>query len=49
MRLLRADPRRQRLLLERLSYVDLSELWDVEACEIVAGFYPRLHKPAPPS
>jgi streptomycin 6-kinase len=46
--LLRADPRRMALLLERLSTVDLSDHWDVEACEIVAGFYPRLHKPAPP-
>jgi streptomycin 6-kinase len=27
---------------------DLTDVWDVEACEIVAGFYPRLHKPAPP-
>ena len=46
--LLRADPRRMALLLERLSYVDLTDVWDIEACEIVAGFYPRLHKPAPP-
>ena len=46
--LLRADPRRMALLLERLSYVDLTGVWDVEACEIVAGLYPRLHKPAPP-
>ena len=46
--LLRADPRRMALLLERLSHVDLTGVWDVEACEIVAGFYPRLHRPAPP-
>ena len=46
--LLRADPRRMAMLLERLSYADLTDVWDVEACEIVAGFYPRLHKPAPP-
>lgn len=46
--LLRADPRRMALLLERLSTDDLTDHWDVEACEIVAGFYPRLHKPAPP-
>ena len=46
--LLRADPRRYALLLERLHFEDLSELWDVEACEIVAGFYQRLHVPAPP-
>jgi streptomycin 6-kinase len=46
--LLRADPHRMALLLERLSYTDLTEVWDIEACEIVAGFYQRLHKPAPP-
>jgi streptomycin 6-kinase len=46
--LLRADPRRMAMLLERLSYTDLTGLWDVEACEIVAGFYPRLHRAAPP-
>ena len=27
---------------------DLDELWDVEACEIVAGLYARLHVPALP-
>ena len=36
------------LLLERLHPEDLTDLWDVEACEIVAGFYARLHVPAPP-
>ena len=46
--LLRADPRRYALLLERLHFEDLSELWDVEACEIVAGFYQRLHVAALP-
>lgn len=46
--LLRADPRRMALLLERLSYADLTDLWDIEACEVVAGLYSRLHKPAPP-
>ena len=46
--LLRADPRRSAMLLERLSYVDLTDTWDIEACEIVAGFYSRLHIPAPP-
>ena len=46
--LLRADPRRYALLLERLHFEDLSELWDLEACEIVAGLYARLHVPAPP-
>ncbi|HEX6485540.1 MAG TPA: aminoglycoside phosphotransferase family protein [Nocardioidaceae bacterium] len=46
--LLRADPRRYALLIERLHFEDLSDLWDVEACEIVAGLYARLHVPAPP-
>lgn len=48
VRLLRADPKRFALLLERLDTEDLSELWDVQACEIVGGFYRRLHVPAPP-
>lgn len=48
VRLLGADPRRRALLLERLPAHDLSDLWDVEACEIVAGLYQRLHVPAPP-
>ena len=43
--LLRADPRRMAMLLERLSTNDLTALWDIEACEIVAGFYRRLHIP----
>jgi streptomycin 6-kinase len=47
-RLLRADPRRGALLLERLSTRDLTGEWDVEACELVAGLYGRLHVPAPP-
>jgi streptomycin 6-kinase len=46
--LLRADPRRYAMLLERLHPDDLSELWDVEACEVIAGFYSRLHVPALP-
>jgi streptomycin 6-kinase len=46
--LLRADPRRAALLLERLHPEDLTCLWDIEACEVVAGFYGRLHVPAPP-
>jgi streptomycin 6-kinase len=46
--MLRADPRRYALLLERLRTADLTGLGDLEACEIVAGFYPRLHVPAPP-
>jgi streptomycin 6-kinase len=48
VRLLRADPGRSAMLLERLHTTDLTEAWDVEACEIVAGFYARLHVPAPP-
>jgi streptomycin 6-kinase len=47
-RLLRADPRRFALLLERLHPEDLTDLWDIDACEIVAGFYQRLHVLAPP-
>ncbi len=46
--LLRADPRRWALLLERLHEETLAELWDLEACEVVAGLYGRLHIPAPP-
>jgi len=48
VRLLRADPRRWALLLERLHPEDLSETWDVEACEIVGRLYHRLHGPALP-
>jgi streptomycin 6-kinase len=48
VRLLRADPHRRAMLLERLHPEDLNHLWDVEACEVVAGLYPRLHLPAPP-
>jgi streptomycin 6-kinase len=48
VQLLRADPNRRAMLLERLHAEDLTELWDVEACEVVAGLYPRLHVPAPP-
>jgi streptomycin 6-kinase len=48
VRLLRADPHRRALLLERLHRRDLTELGDIEACEIVAGLYPRIHRPAFP-
>ena len=48
VRLLRAVPHRFALLLERLQPEDLTDVWDVEACEIVAGLYARLHRPAPP-
>ena len=46
--LLRADPHRWALLLERLHPEDLTDLWDLEACEIVAGLYELLHVPALP-
>jgi streptomycin 6-kinase len=48
VRLLRADPHRWAMLLERLRPDDLRGLWDVQACEIVGGLYGRLHVPAPP-
>ena len=48
VRLLRADPHRRALLLERLHATDLSDLGDLEACEVVAALYPRLHRPALP-
>lgn len=48
VRLLRADPRRRALLLERLLERDLKDVGDLEACEVVAGLYPRLHRPALP-
>jgi len=46
--LLRADPRRDAVLLERLHAEDVGELWDVAACEVVGELYRRLHVPAPP-
>jgi streptomycin 6-kinase len=48
VRLLRADPHRSALLLERLSREDLADHWDVQACEIVGDLYGRLHVAAPP-
>jgi streptomycin 6-kinase len=48
VRLLRADPHRRALLLERLDRRDLTEVWDVQACQIVAELYPRIHVPALP-
>jgi streptomycin 6-kinase len=48
VQLLRADPHRRALLLERLHLDDLTALPDVAACEVVAGFYRRLHVPALP-
>jgi streptomycin 6-kinase len=46
--LLRADPHRAAMLLERLHQERLLEIWDLEACEVVAGLYGRLHVPALP-
>jgi streptomycin 6-kinase len=49
VRLLRADPRRSAMLLERAAPGhDLGRLPVREACEVVAGLYARLHRPAIP-
>ena len=48
VQLLKADPHRQAMLLERLHPERLTEVWDLEACEIVAGLYAQLHVPAIP-
>ena len=48
VRLLRADPRRRALLLDWLPGPDLSDAWDVEACEVVGALYKPLHVPAMP-
>ena len=48
VRMLRADPRRSAMLLERLHRERLLDVWDLEACEIVAGLYGLLHVPALP-
>ncbi|MDT5181527.1 MAG: streptomycin 6-kinase [Mycobacterium sp.] len=47
-RLLRADPHHRAVLLERLRPQSLDELWDVEACDVVAALYPRIHVPGLP-
>ncbi len=47
-RLLRADPHRRAILLERLRPESLDTANDVDACEVVAGLYRRLHVPAMP-
>lgn len=46
--LVRADPRRRALLLERLEAEDLGDAWDVEACEVVGELYGSLHVGAGP-
>jgi streptomycin 6-kinase len=48
VQLLRADPRRFALLLERLEPRDLTTVDALEACEIVGSTYKRLHLPAGP-
>jgi streptomycin 6-kinase len=48
VRLLSADPHRRALLLERLHPADLTTIDVLEACEVVAGLYARLHVPAFP-
>lgn len=48
VRLLRADPGRRAMLLEKLHDRDLTDVPDLEACEVVARLYERLHVPAPP-
>ncbi len=48
VRLRRADPHRRALLLDWMAGPDLSDTWDVEACEVVGGLYGPLHLPALP-
>jgi len=48
VQLLRADPRRFALLLERLEPRDLTTVDALDACEIVGSTYKRLHVPAGP-
>ena len=48
VRMLRADPARRALLLERLHTTDLGDTWDIEACEVVAGLWSSLHLPSLP-
>lgn len=46
VRLLRADPGRGVLLLERAGPDDLTSVDPLAACEIIARLYPHLHRPA---
>lgn len=48
VRMLRADPARGVLLLERLGPDDLTTLPVPTACEVIAGLYSRLHRPSTP-
>jgi streptomycin 6-kinase len=48
VRLMRADPGHRAMLLEPLdAHTTLRSVSVAEACEVVAGLYPRLHVPAP--
>ncbi|MRJ74994.1 aminoglycoside resistance protein [Aeromicrobium sp. SMF47] len=47
VRLVRADPRRDAMLLERLQTRDLGSVPVLQACSVVAGLLGRLHVPAP--
>ena len=49
VQLLRADPHRSAMLLERLHPERLNEVWDLEACEVVAGLYAPAARAAPPA
>jgi streptomycin 6-kinase len=48
VKLLRADPRRYAMLLERLHPQDLTTVGALEACELIGSMYRRLHVPAGP-
>jgi streptomycin 6-kinase len=48
VQLLRADPHRSAMLLERLHPERLDDVSDLGACEVVAGLYAQLHVPALP-
>jgi streptomycin 6-kinase len=48
VRLMRADPHRSAMLMERLDTTDLTTVPIDEAVEVVTGLYPRLHVPASP-
>lgn len=48
VRLLRADPPERTVLVERLHSRSLLDLPDIEACQIMAGLYSRLHVPPMP-
>lgn len=48
VRMIRADPSRRALLIERLHDRDLGDLDDEAAARVVGGLYARIHRPAPP-